>query len=237
MFQSQVCLKSTNLTNRSFILIQVVSELLQLQLSLPQLVLQVPHHPLITLHRARGAPARPAVRQRLSSATYGARACTLTGRWTPAVRVGVSVSADRRSALHGFQVAGRGLSWSLSVAGAAVRWQAGEGVASRVGQLTRLVASSGAVTDPAVQAAFLRGGGGRHLSVGGAEQVQVVLAFWYIGTVARGEVLHGGTALGNDGFEGSGPQYCFLHVLEKECKMGWVRQVSKDLQKVLLNSR
>lgn len=71
-----------------------------------------------------------------------------------------------------------------------------------------------AVAGPAVQAAFL-GAGWRHLSVGGAEQVQVVLAFWCVGTVARGEVLHGSTALGNDGFEGSGPQHCFLHVLDK----------------------
>lgn len=49
--------------------------------------------------------------------------------------------------------------------------------------------------------------------MGGAEQVQVVLAFRGTGTVARGEILHGGAALGNDRFEGSGPQHCFLHVL------------------------
>lgn len=49
--------------------------------------------------------------------------------------------------------------------------------------------------------------------MGGAEQVQVVLAFRGTGTVARGEILHGGAALGNDRFEGSGPQHCLLHVL------------------------
>lgn len=54
--------------------------------------------------------------------------------------------------------------------------------------------------------------------MGGAEQVQVVLAFWRIGTMARREILHRGAALGNDGFEGSGPQHCFLHILVKSKK-------------------
>lgn len=89
------------------------------------------------------------------------------------------MSADRWGTFQGLQVACSGLSRRLTVAGGvAVRWKAGEGVASGVGQLTGLVAAASAVPVPAVQAAFLRGGGGgRHVSVGGAEQVQVVLAF------------------------------------------------------------
>lgn len=207
-------MSATNLTNCSFILVQVFSELLQLHLSLPQLVLQVSHHPLITLHRARGAPAGPAVRQRLSSPAQRAGTCALRRR-APAVRVGVSVSADGRSALHGLQVADGGLSGCLGVAGGAVRWEAGERGAFRVRHLTGLAAAAAAASGSAVQIAFVVGGGG-HLSVGGAEQVQVVLAFRCVGTVARGEVLHRCAVLRNDRFEGSGPQHCFLHVLEKE---------------------
>lgn len=235
--QAKLSLISTYLTNCSFILVQIVSELLQLQLSLPQLVLQVPHHPFISLHRARGASTGPAVRKGLSSPAYRPRTCTLTRRWAPAVWVGVSVCTDWWSTLHGLQVASRGLCWGQAVASTAVRRQAGEGVAARVRQRAGLAAASTAITSPTVRAAFLRTRR-RYIPVCGAKQVQIVLAFWCVGTMARGEVLHGGTALGNDRFEGSWPQHCFLHVLDEktEDRTNSERQASKDCQQVYLNS-
>lgn len=111
-------------------------------------------------------------------------------------------------------MASRGLYRPLDVGGAAVRREAGEGAAFAVGQLAGLTtaAATATVSGPAVQTALVRAGR-RRLPVGGAEQVQAVLAVRCVDTVARREVLHGGPAPGKDGFEGGGPQHALLHVL------------------------
>ena len=69
-----------------------------------------------------------------------------------------------RGVLHWLQVPSRGLSLGQTVPSAAVGGQAGQRVASRVGQGTRLVASS--VAGAAVRVPFVRTG--RRLPVGGA---------------------------------------------------------------------
>lgn len=148
----------------------------------------------------------------------------------------MAVSAGGRGAPRGLQVAARGLSRRQAAAAAAVRREAGEGVASGVGQLAGMAAAAAAAAaDPAVQAAFLRAGG-RPLDVGGAQQVQVALAFQYFGTVARGEVLHGGAAPGDDGFEGGGPQHRLLYVLEPGYTTSDECRGDKERFKVYLDS-
>lgn len=59
----------SHLADGSFILIQIFPELLQLQISFPQLLLQLPHHSFVAFHGWWRVATGPAVRQGLPAPT------------------------------------------------------------------------------------------------------------------------------------------------------------------------
>ena len=227
----------SHLADSSFILIQIFPELLELQVSFPKLLLQLPHHRLVTLHRGRRVATGPAVWQGLPAPTQRPRARALAGWGTSTVRVSVTMAPTSTwsvstQACDGLQLApgarprAGALAGGQTVACAAVSGEAGEGVPPWIWHGAGLAAPRIATTTVGVAFPFRAGVAAPSVNFGaagdvgyseGQQEAEAGLALWQTGAHwPRWQVLHRVTILGNDGFKRRGADQHFLHVLKAQ---------------------